>query len=168
MKKINDLKKLVSDEQFIVLQHKLLLHRRHASIEFKILSLEKDQAVIRVSQDQSFAGNYADSKRLREIVHETFDDLLTPRKITARAVPFIPCEADIINRLYIQQLMNEYELKSRDLESDLGIHKTRISEWLSGKRELTKPVRNMFYWYFVAKGFIPARLERNWVEEKSA
>lgn len=168
MKNISELKKLVSDEQFIVLQHKLLLHRRHASIEFKMLRLEKDQAVIRVSQDQSFIGNYTDSKRLIEIVHETFDDLLAPKKIIARAVPFIPCEADSINKVYIQDLMKQYDLKSRDLESDLGIHKTRISEWLSGKRELTKPVRNMFYWYFVAKGFIPARLERNVMDEKIA
>lgn len=155
MNKLNELKKVLSVGQFLKLENDLLLHRRYASIEFKILQLEKDLAIIRVTQDKSFIGNYMGSKRLQEIVHETFDEILAPRQIIPRAVPFIPCEADIINKVYIQDVMKQYELKSKDLEVDLGINKSRVSEWLSGKRELTKPVRNMFYWYFVAKGFIP-------------
>lgn len=155
MTKLNELKKVLTDSQLFKLQNDLLLHRRYASIEFKILQIENDLAIIRVTQDKSFIGNYMDSKRLQDIVHETFDEILAPRQIIPRAVPYIPCEAEIINKVYIEEIMKQYELKSKDLEADLGIHKSRISEWLSGKRELTKPVRNMFYWYFQAKGFIP-------------
>ncbi len=153
MKQINFLKKVLSKDQFDLLIAKIEQHNRFASIEFDFLQFNDDQAIIKVVQDQSFHGHYFDSKRLHEIVLETFSDALAPRKIMTSPVPFIPSEADIITLDLIRKVMSRYDIRNKDLETDLGINKPRISEWLAGKRSMSKPVRNMFYWYFLAKGY---------------
>lgn len=53
-------------------QKKMELHRRYNNITFRAIR-KKDKLIIEAKQGRTHSGQYFDAKRLREIVHETFD-----------------------------------------------------------------------------------------------
>ncbi len=67
--KITNLSQDVQDK----LEQAAVLHRRHSELDFKILEATKKEITIQVVQGKSPTEKYFDTKRLVEIVHETFD-----------------------------------------------------------------------------------------------
>lgn len=92
----------LTPDQMQTLETRAQLHRRYSSIEFKILEANDNTVAIRITQDKSHAGNYFDPKRLVEITHETFDDILS-QKILVRPIPYKPPVTEVVTADWVKK-----------------------------------------------------------------
>lgn len=136
----------LSPAQLDTLAHRAEQHRRFSSIDFKVLEVRPDAVVIRVRQTKSHAGNYFPVKRLIEILHETFDDMVGDRKIEPRPYPYRPSPPDVVDAAWLQARRGQQPVK--DIAQDLGIDPNAVSGYIGGKKPLSGVVRAMFYYYF--------------------
>lgn len=51
---------------------------------------------------------------------------------------------------WIQEQMQEYDIRPKDLTRQLGLNASEVSLLLSGKRNMTRSIRSMFYYYFLS------------------
>lgn len=137
----------ISPSQVETLQHRAAQHMRFSSIDFKVLEVGPEAVAIRIRQGASHAGNYFDAKRLIEITHETFDDLLPKgMQIRTRPIPYRPSPPDVVTREWLQEQRGQR--KTKDIAHDLGIDANMVSAYIGGQRPLSNVVRAMFYYYF--------------------
>ena len=140
----------LSPDSLATLQHRAEQHMRFSSLDFKVLDVEPDAVVIRIRQSESHAGNYFDTKRLLEIVHETFDDLLPEgMKIKIRPIPYRSSPPDIVTPEWLQEQRGQRPTK--EIAHDLGMDANMVSGYIGWKRPLSGVVRAMFFWYFMAQ-----------------
>lgn len=128
-----------------------LNYKRFSSIFFKIIKYGNGECTIEVKQEKSFYKNYADQKRLIGIVHEVFDGLLPNIKIIVHASPYVEPVTDIVTPEWIRHNMTENHIRLKDIANETGIDKAQLSANISGDRELSQPVKAMFYYYFKSK-----------------
>lgn len=122
-------------------------HRRHASIEFKVLECSDTTLVVRVVQGRSHAGNYFAQKRLVEIVRETFADLGPWTTIRARPIPYTPSPTDEVTPEWITEQMKARGLKTVDVARALGMDAASVSALKNGVRPLSGVGKAAFYYY---------------------
>lgn len=103
----------LSPEQLQTLQNRAELHRRFSNIDFKVVEVRPDAAVLLIRQGRSHAENYFPVKRLIEILHETFDDLVGDRKIEPRPYPYRASPPDAVTPAWLQDQRQKKTLKSR-------------------------------------------------------
>ena len=160
----------LSPDSLATLQHRAEQHLRFSSLDFKVLDVERTgkanivemttesitaneipgAIVIRIRQGESHAGNHFDAKRLLEITHETFDDLLPEGwKIKIRPIPYRPSPPDIVTPEWLQEQRGQRPTK--EIAHDLGMDANMVSGYIGGKRPLSGVVRAMFFWYFEAQ-----------------
>lgn len=128
------------------LERRAAFHLRYSAIDFKVLEARADGVVIRVRQLRSHAENYFEKKRLIEILHETFDDLLPGRKVEPRPYPYAPAPPDVVDAAWLQQQRGQTPIKT--IAADLGMDPNMVSGYMRGLRPISGVVRAMFYWYF--------------------
>lgn len=151
---INVLKNFVSKVQYKDLQDKVDFHSKFSSIDFDIIRINDESVLIRTTQDKSFTGVYFDNKRLYEITIETFKEILEPRQVQAHTFPQLVSPCDKITSEFVMATMGRFKIKNKEFETAFGVHKTTISAWANGLRPMSKPVKAMFYYYFICKGYI--------------
>lgn len=132
--------------QLDTLQQRAELHRRYSSIDFKVIEARPDAVVIRIRQTASHAQNYFDTKRLVEILKETFGDLVSGRKIEPRPYTFRPAAPDVVDAAWLQRQRGQTPIK--EIAKDLGMDPNLVSGYIAGNRPLSGVVRAMFYYYF--------------------
>lgn len=125
------------------------LHKQYGNIEFKVKSANEKEIVIQITQGKNSAGVYHDKKRLVEIVHETFDPVFPGFRILPQAIAYEPPPSSIVSPEWIGQKMNKLGIGQKDLIKDLGMTKPNVSEYLSGTKEMSHVIRNVFYYYFL-------------------
>ncbi len=139
----------LSPEQFHTLDTRAQLHRRYSSLEFKITDAAPDQVTVLIAQDKSHAGNYFDTKRLVEIAHETFDDLVTPRRLLVRPVPYQPAPSEVVTPDWIKKKAQESGKKVKEIAHELGVDASTVAAYKSGSKPLSGVVKAMLYYYFM-------------------
>lgn len=132
----------------------MLFLGRIRSIDFEILQINDELVLIRITQDKSFVGVYYTGKRLYEITMETFKEVLSPRQIRVHTFPFLLSPCDKITPKLIMSIMGTFKIKNKEFEMAFGVHKTTISAWVNDLRPMSQPVKAMFYYYFISKGYI--------------
>lgn len=151
---INILKEFVSKDQYEDLKNKLDLQSRFNSIEFDIIRINDESVLIRTTQDKSFTGVYFDNKRLYEITLETFKEILSPHQVQVHTFPQLVSPCDKITPEFVMATMGRFKIKNKEFETAFGVHKTTISAWVNDLRPMSQPVKAMFYYYFISKGYI--------------
>lgn len=151
---INILKEFLSNDQYEDLHDKLDLQSRFNSIEFDIIRINDESVLIRTTQDKSFTGVYFDNKRLYEITLETFKEILEPRQVQVHTFPNLVSPCDKITSDFVMATMGRFKIKNKEFETAFGVHKTTISAWANGLKPMSQPVKAMFYYYFISKGYI--------------
>lgn len=58
-------------------------------------------------------------------------------------------DLNMITAEFIKKKMQEHNKTNSDLCQDLNIDKSTVSLWLSSTRDMTKPVKTMFKFYFL-------------------
>jgi hypothetical protein len=150
MKNINLLK--LSDIQAELLQKKLELHSRFSNINFRIVSANDSELVLVIHQGESFHENRFDHKRLREIAHETFDDILLPgQKLHVSIKVDVESPPDIVTPGWISDMMHVHKTRIKDMVTDTGIDKATISAYINNHKPLSHVTKAMFFYYFKSK-----------------
>jgi hypothetical protein len=138
----------VSDTDLKKLEFGAALHKKMSNIEFKILEIKDDSLVIRVSQGKHMSENYADKATLVTRTRELFEPFFAGMKIHPQVNPYEPNPVSKIDSSWIKKQMDSLGLRVTDIVKDTGVDKTNISAWANGKREMSQPVKAMFYHYF--------------------
>lgn len=133
------------------LTHGALQHQKFSRIVFKILSVDDKSIKIQTSQNKSPHENYADEKTLVERTKELFSRFLPDLKIIVNAAPYKENPTAQVTPEYIRHAMTENQIKVKDIVADTGIDKTNISAWVNGTRDMSQPVKAMFYYYIGSK-----------------
>lgn len=107
-------------------------------IEFKTLS----EDVISITQKRLVNGYVLNNKQLYDRAKQVYPG----KKI--RPIVF-SLQVDNIDISWILDKMREFGINRKDLIKQLAIDKSSLSLILSGKRELSKPMRALFYYYFM-------------------
>lgn len=95
-----------------------------------------------VKQTHLINGYILNQKQLIERAREVFpDDIIKPVVFSL--------DVDSINLEWIEARMDEFSIKRNDLIKQLAIDKSSLSLILSGQRELSKPMRATFFYYFL-------------------
>jgi hypothetical protein len=134
-----------------------LQHQKFSRITFKILSIETNVIKIQTVQGKTPQENYADEKTLIERTGELFGKFFPNHRVVVNAVTYKENPTEQVTPEYIRHAMTEHHVKVKDIVADTGIDKTNVSAWINGTREMSQPVRALFYYYLLVK----SRLEVN-------
>ena len=130
------------------IEQKALAHLKYSNITFDVKKCDETEIIIQVSQLKHLSENYADTAKLIEVTESVFSPVLYGRKLRVGAKPYVEAPADVVTITWIKEQMSKQTVKAVDLEKQLGIDKSTISQYLSGKRELSRGVKSMFFYFF--------------------
>jgi hypothetical protein len=133
------------------MEHAAVEHLRHGNITFKIVDLLPKKVIIQAVQGKNAAGVYYSQKRLIEIVHETFDRFFKDRAMNVHAVPYLESPANKVDAEWINNQMLATGTKLKDIAADTGIDYTQLSSAAGGDRNLSQPMKALFWYYFETK-----------------
>ena len=121
------------------------LHLRHSRIEFKILDYDGKAVTIRVTQGKSPAEYYLSVKELSLLAKDLFGAFLPHLDIRSRAIPYSEPSVEVVSPEWIHDKMSEKGLDNKSISEMTGVDKANISNWISGQRPMSQPVKAMFY-----------------------
>lgn len=115
-------------------------------IEIQITSFVDNIATVIIKQSSLKNGYILNQKQLVERCKEVF----SVHGINTIVVPVVfTLDVSSIDINWIENRMLEFGIKRNDLVKQLAIDKSSLSLVLSGKRELSKPMRATFFYYFM-------------------
>lgn len=101
-----------------------------------------EDGTVKVTQSRLINGYILNQKQLIERGKEIYPD--------AKIIPVVySLNVDDITIEWIESKMREFSIKRNDLIKQLAIDRSSLSLVLSGKRELSKPMRATFFYYFL-------------------
>lgn len=111
---------------------------RRMGIDIEPLS----DGAVKVTQSRLINGFILNQKQLIERGKEVYPD--------AKIIPVVySLNVDDITISWIESKMKEFGIKRNDLIKQLAIDSSSLSLIMSGKRELSKPMRATFFYYFL-------------------
>lgn len=111
---------------------------KRAGISLEVL----DDDTVKVSQTKLINGYILNQKQLIERGKDVYPD----KKI----IPVVfSLNVEDITLEWIESKMDEFGIKRNDLIKQLAIDRSSLSLIMSGKRELSKPMRATFFYYFL-------------------
>lgn len=111
---------------------------KKAGISIEVL----DDSTVKVSQTRLVNGYILNQKELIERGKDIYPD----KKI----IPVVfSLNVEDITLDWIEAKMTEFGIKRNDLIKQLAIDRSSLSLIMSGKRELSKPMRATFFYYFL-------------------
>ena len=138
-----------SEKEKMMMEHAALEHSRHCNITFKFVEVDPKKVIIQIVQGKNSHGHHFDSKRLIEIVHETFDRFFKDRKVHVHPVPYKKSPVDSVDSIWVNKQMLERSIKLKTIAFDTGIATTQLSSLISGANPLSQPMKALFYYYFL-------------------
>lgn len=132
------------------MEYAAALHRTHSNITFKIVQCSDQDVIIQAAQGRSEADNYFPAKRLIEIVHDTFDRFFDGKRVKVHPIEYKQPESMSVTAEWIRKQMLDHSIKLKTIAEDTGIDYTQLSAITSGTRQLSKPMKALFYYYFLA------------------
>lgn len=101
-----------------------------------------DDDTVKISQTRLKNGYILNQKQLHSRAREVFPD--------HKIIPLVySLDVDEIDLTWINSKMEEFGVKRKDLIKQLAIDKSSLSLIFSGRRELSKPMRATFFYYFL-------------------
>ena len=115
-------------------------------IDIEILEIENNTAKVKISQNSLVNGYILNQKMLVERVKEVFE----PTKLKTIVIPLVySLDVNVINQKWIEDKMQEFGIKRKDILKQLAIDKSSLSLYFSGGRKMNKLVKAAFYFYFL-------------------
>ncbi|MBO9617343.1 MAG: hypothetical protein J7619_31970 [Dyadobacter sp.] len=151
VKNVHLLNGLLSEETLKLLSHGALQYRKFARISFKVLSVDDTTIKVQTVQSKSPHENYADESTLVDRTKDLFSRFLPDHRIIVNPSVYRESPAEKVTPEFIRHNMTELSIKVKELVADTGIDRANIAAWMNGNREMSQPVKAMFYYYFDAK-----------------
>jgi len=119
-------------------QKKSIANYKRMGIEIEVLDSDR----VKISQTKLINGLILNQKELVERAREVFPE--------SKVVPVVfSLDVDSINIKWIENKMEEFGIKRKDLIKQTCIDKSSLSLYLSGKRKMDKAQRAIFFYYFL-------------------
>lgn len=115
-------------------------------IDISIVDFEGKALTVLVEQLKLTNGYILNNRQLYDRAKEVFNDC--PLKVKIKPVVY-SLDVNRINVRWIEEKMEEYGITKNDLIKQLAIDKSSLSLILSAHRELSKPMRATFFYYFL-------------------
>lgn len=151
LKNVHLVTDIVKPDDIDKMEHAALQHKRYSNKEFKVVDVKPSAVIIQAAQGKSAAENYATGKRLIEIVRETFGRFFPDHKINVQPIPYKVPAAYIVDDKWINAKMLGHGIKAKEISEDTGIDRTQLTALVNGTRPLSKPMKALFWYYFLAK-----------------
>jgi hypothetical protein len=150
VKNIHLLKDLLSEQVIEQIENRALQYRKFARITFKVLSVFRDTVTIETRQNKSPAENYLGQKDLFERTKSTFAELYANDGLTVHVNThrYVETPVEIVTPEYVRSQMIRLKIKQKHMVDNLGLDAPAVSSWVNGNREMSNPVKVMFYLYF--------------------
>jgi len=140
----------LTNEQKDLLETSSINYRRFARIYFQILEYSGNAVVVKVWQIENPANRYLTAKELIDRTKQVFGSDVLPVEISlyVRPIAFQEDELKTFTVETIEEKMQQFGLKPKDLVKLLDIDKSTVSQILSKNRELSRASKAMFYYLF--------------------
>jgi hypothetical protein len=148
IKNINKLTGIIPDSQIARLEAGAALHLRHSNISFKIIEANDTEIHVRTEQGKHLSENYATTHALVTLTRELFERFLPGKTIFTHPIKYQRPITSVVDTSWIADKMLKKGVRIKDIETDTGISKSNISNWLSGDKPMSQIVKAMFYFYF--------------------
>lgn len=120
------------------MENDLIIGYRRMGIDIEPL----EDGTVKVTQTRLINGYILNQKQLIERGKEVYPD--------AKIIPVVySLNVEDITVGWIESKMQEFGIKRNDLIKQLAIDRSSLSLIMSGKRELSKPMRATFFYYFL-------------------
>jgi hypothetical protein len=118
-----------------------------AGINVEVVAFDGLTALVVIGQSNLINGYILNNKELHDRAKEIFSGIdVIKFKITPSVFSL---NVDDITTQWIESKMEEFGVNRKDLVKQLAIDKSSLSLILSGHRELSKPMRATFFYYFL-------------------
>lgn len=118
-----------------------------AGLNVEVIDFDGLTASIIISQSSLINGYILNNKELHDRAKEIFSGI---DRIKFKIIPSVfSLNVDNITIPWIENKMEEFGINRKDLVKQLAIDKSSLSLILSGNRELSKPMRATFFYYFL-------------------
>lgn len=117
-----------------------------AGIDIAITELNGNTITVVIEQARLLNGFILNNKQLYDRAKEVFKD--SGFKVKVKPSVF-SLNVESVNVRWIEGKLQEFGISRNDLIKQLAIDKASLSKILSGTRELSKPVRATFFYYFL-------------------
>lgn len=144
---INYLEPLLSVEQLIALDKAAAYHAEQSNINFKITSTSDQTLQVETTQGETSSGKYASEQTLAKRTEDLFKKSMPEFKIVVSPSTLRPSLANLVNVPWIERKMLEKGLRIKQMAFETGIDRESISDWVTGKRSMSRIVKAMFYFY---------------------
>jgi len=114
--------------------------RNYQKHGIKISKVEEDTVVIK--QETLLNGYILNQKQLVTIAKSIYPDYKIKPVVYSINVDKVTIE-------WINDKLNEFGIKNNDLVKQLTIDKATLTLYLSSNKELTKPIKALFFYYFL-------------------
>jgi len=147
----------LNEEQIKDMEAGAILYRRHANIQFAIITATDTEIIVQVVQGKHMAKNYLTQKELITRAKDMLRKFLPGHKIHVHATPYEDHFITQINEKWLAKKMFESRTKAKDIAADTGVPKSSISGWVNGTKPMSQTVKAMLYFYFAFKESAPTR-----------
>ena len=118
-----------------------------SGIEVEVVDFNGCTISIIISQSKLINGYILNNKELHNRAKEIFTGV---NALQLKIIPSVfSLNVDDITIGWIEMKMQEFGINRKDLVKQLAIDKSSLSLILSGNRELSKPMRATFFYYFL-------------------
>jgi hypothetical protein len=149
LKNLHLLEGIVKPSDLNKMEHAADMHHRYSNITFKIVEVNDKIVRLQAAQGKSAAENYADKKRLIEIVNETFGRFFSDRKILVNPIPYKEPEVNQVNPEWINKMMLGSGVKLKEITEETGLNYSYLSSLINGNEPISQ-VTKAFFWYYFA------------------
>lgn len=125
------------------------LHKRQSRIYFAEIRENETELVVAVRQTRSPNENYADKKRLEEIVRELYALKSGFKKaLIVHTSPYSEAPSEIVSPEWIKIEMQRRKLGLKGIVEATGVSKSDLSAMINGHKEMGIRTKGLFYYFF--------------------
>ena len=119
-------------------------------IDIEVLEINDCEFKVKIAQNRLLNGFIMNQKQLIERAKEIFQ----PTGLNIKVIPMVyQLNVVHISALWINQKMEEFDIRRNDIIKQLAIDKSSLCLYLSGERKMNKLVKSAFYFYFLKNDF---------------
>ena len=148
IKNIHLVEKELNEKDLEHLHQAAYQYARNAGVYFKFHYIKPDEVAIEVKQENPTAGSgevFAVNK-LVAIGKELTADIFPDRKVHIRPLAYVPPDVDVVTPEWIHKELSRLKLSGVKISRMTGVDRSSISNWISGNRTMSQPVKAMFYY----------------------
>ena len=141
------LNEYLSAEQIRALEKAADQHQTESNISFFVNDVRDNILYIQTTQGETTSGKYASEATLIKRTEDVFKKHAGHFALDIYVQTFKPSPASVVTVEWIEQKMLEKGLRIKQIAFDTGIERETISDWVTGKRRMSKIVKALFYFY---------------------